>query len=235
MSNVTSICGTPRGAGGMPASWNLPSVRLSLRHRALALQHVHLDRGLVVGRGREDLALARRDGGVALDEAREHAAQRLDAERQRRHVEQQEVLHVARQHARLHGRADRHHLVRVHALVRLLAEELLHQLLDLRDARAAADQHHLVDVARARRPASFRHCRTGAIVRCSRSSTSCSNFARVSFSVEVLGAGGVGGDEGQVDLGLERRRQLLLGLLRRFLQPLQRHLVLARGRCPGPS
>ena len=29
MSNVTSICGTPRGAGGMPVSWNLPSVLLS--------------------------------------------------------------------------------------------------------------------------------------------------------------------------------------------------------------
>jgi hypothetical protein len=25
MSNVTSICGMPRGAGGMPVSWNLPS------------------------------------------------------------------------------------------------------------------------------------------------------------------------------------------------------------------
>src|SRR3989440_4571725 len=29
MSNVTSICGTPRGAGGIPVSWNLPMVRLS--------------------------------------------------------------------------------------------------------------------------------------------------------------------------------------------------------------
>ena len=29
MSNVTSICGTPRGAGGMPTSWNLPSVLLN--------------------------------------------------------------------------------------------------------------------------------------------------------------------------------------------------------------
>jgi hypothetical protein len=25
MSNATSTCGTPRGAGGMPVSWNLPS------------------------------------------------------------------------------------------------------------------------------------------------------------------------------------------------------------------
>ncbi len=29
MSNVTSICGTPRGAGGIPSRWNRPRVRLS--------------------------------------------------------------------------------------------------------------------------------------------------------------------------------------------------------------
>ena len=29
MSKVTSICGTPRRAAGMPVSWNLPSVLLS--------------------------------------------------------------------------------------------------------------------------------------------------------------------------------------------------------------
>ncbi len=29
-SNVTSTWGTPRGAGGIPVSWNLPKVRLSL-------------------------------------------------------------------------------------------------------------------------------------------------------------------------------------------------------------
>ena len=29
MSNETSICGMPRGAGGMPTSWNLPSVLLN--------------------------------------------------------------------------------------------------------------------------------------------------------------------------------------------------------------
>ena len=30
MSNDTSICGMPRGAGGMPTSWNLPSVLLNV-------------------------------------------------------------------------------------------------------------------------------------------------------------------------------------------------------------
>ena len=118
MSNVTSICGTPRGAGGMPTSWNLPSVLLYARHLALALQHVDLDLRLVVVGGREDLALARRDRGVALDQRRHHAAQGLDAERQRRDVEQQDVLDLAGEHAGLDGRADGDDLVRVDALVR---------------------------------------------------------------------------------------------------------------------
>ena len=46
---------------------------------AFALQHVDLDAGLAVARGGEDFRLARRDGGVALDEAGEHAAQGFDA------------------------------------------------------------------------------------------------------------------------------------------------------------
>ena len=124
------------------------------RHLALALEHPDGDGGLVVLGGGEHLALLGRDRGVAVDDAGEHAAQRLDAERQRRHVEQQHVLDVALQHAGLDRRADRHHLVRVDALVRLLAEELLHHFLDLRHAGHAADQDHLVDLARrhARRP-----------------------------------------------------------------------------------
>jgi hypothetical protein len=48
--------------------------------------------------------------------------------------------------------ADGHDLVRVHALVGLLAEELLHRLLDERDARRAADEDDLVDVGLFPRP-----------------------------------------------------------------------------------
>ena len=87
------------------------------RHFALALEDPDGDRALVVFGGREHLALLGGNGRVALDEAREHAAQRLDAERQRGHVEQQHVLDVALQHAGLDGGADRHHLVGIDALV----------------------------------------------------------------------------------------------------------------------
>ena len=93
-------------------------------HGALALEDVDLHAGLVVRRGAEDLALAGGDGGVARDERRSHAAQGLDAEGQRRDVEQEDVLDLALEHAGLDGRADGDHLVRVDALVRLLAEEL---------------------------------------------------------------------------------------------------------------
>ena len=57
---------------------------------------------------------------------------------------------------------------------------------------------------------------------------SASYFCAREHGVEVLGPGGVGGDEGQHDLGLLRGGQLALGLLRRFLEALQGHAVLAQ-------
>ena len=118
MSKVTSICGTPRGAGGMPTSSKRPSVLLSFGHLALALHDVDAHHVLVVLGGREDLALRRGHGGVALDDLGRDPALRLDAERERRHVEQQHVRQRTRQHAALDRRARGDHLVGVHALVR---------------------------------------------------------------------------------------------------------------------
>src|SRR5207247_2918811 len=49
-------------------------------HLALSLENVYLDRRLVVLGGREDLRLAGRDRGVALDQPREDPALGLDPE-----------------------------------------------------------------------------------------------------------------------------------------------------------
>ena len=146
MSKATSICGMPRGAGGMPVELELAERLVVLRHLALALQDVDLDRGLVVLGGGEDLALAGRDRRVALDQLGHHAALGLDAERQRRDVEQQHVLDVAGEHAGLDRGADGDDLVGVDAAVRLLAGQLLDLLLHGRHARHAADQHDVVDL-----------------------------------------------------------------------------------------
>ena len=139
-----------RNAGQIEAAERL----VARGHLALALQHVHRHRALVVVGGREHLLRLGRDGGVLLDQLGHDAAQGLDAERQRRDVEQQHVLDLAAEHAALDGGADRDGLVRVHVLARLLAEELLDRLLHLGHARLAADQDHVVDLARpsGRRP-----------------------------------------------------------------------------------
>ena len=48
------------------------------------------------------------------------------------------------------------------------------------------------------------------------------------LQLQVLRPGLVGGDEREVDVGLHHGGELHLGLLRRFLQALQRHPVLAQ-------
>ena len=65
-----------------------------------------------------------------------------------RDVEQEDVLDLALQHAGLDRRAHRDDLVRIDAGVRLLAEELLHDVADLGHAGHAADEDDLVDVGR---------------------------------------------------------------------------------------
>ena len=100
------------------------------RHLALALVHLDEHRRLVVVSGGEDLGPLGRDGRVALDEPRHDAALGLDAQRQRGHVEQQDVLDLALEHAGLESSADGDDLVRVHALVGLLAGLRLHELGD---------------------------------------------------------------------------------------------------------
>ncbi len=80
----------------------------------------------------------------------------------------------------------------------------------------------------ASRPASARHCFVGSTVRSSRSATSSSSFARVSWRSRCFGPSGRRGDERQVDLRRHRRGELDLRLLGRLVEPLKRHLVLCK-------
>ncbi len=144
-----------------------------------------------------------------------------------RHVEQQHVLDVALEHAGLDRRADRDHFVGVDALMGLLAEELLHHLLDLGHAGHAADQDHLVDLARGvagvleGEPARLDGLLDEVVDQ--RLELGAGELHR-----QVLRTARVRGDVGQVDLGLGRRRQLDLRGFRGFLEPLQRELVAAQ-------
>ena len=78
-----------------------------------------------------------------------YAALGLDTERQRRDVEQQDVFHLlfAGKYRALDRGAESDRLVRVDALAGVFPEDLLNGGLHERDARRAADQDDLVDVA----------------------------------------------------------------------------------------
>ena len=204
-----------------------PQGAVALRHFALALQDVNLDARLVIGGGGERLALALGNGGVALDQPGHDAAEGLDAQRQRRHVQQQHVLHVAGQHAALHRSAHGHHLVRVHRLVRRLAEEALHLLLHQRHAGGAANQHHLVDAA-GRQVGVLQRLLARLDAALDEVLDHLLEPGAAELGEEVFRAAGVGGDEGQVDLAFGHRRQFALGLLGGFLQALHGHGVAAQ-------
>ena len=87
-----------------------------------------------------------RDGGVAGNHLRAHAAERLDTERKRGDVQKHDVLDGSAKNTALNGGAHGDDLIRVHALHRLLAEHLLHRFLHGRDSGRATDQNDLVDV-----------------------------------------------------------------------------------------
>merc|ERR1712107_727558 len=105
---------------------------------------------LVVGDG--DLVLLGGDGGVPLDERGHHTSSSLDTQRQRSNIQEQQVRHslggVSSEDGGLHSGSIGHSLVRVDALVQLLAiEEVLQQLLDLGDSSGSSNQDNVIDGA----------------------------------------------------------------------------------------
>lgn len=88
------------------------------------------------------------DGLVARDDALRQAAHGLHAQRQRNHVQQQQIAGriVAGQLVGLDGGAQRHHLVGVEIRQRLAAEEIGHRLAHLGHARGAPHHDHALDL-----------------------------------------------------------------------------------------
>ena len=148
----------------------------------------------------------------------------LDAETERRDVEEEDVLHLALQDAGLDGRADRDDLIGVDALVRLLAGDALDELLDRRHPRGTTDENDVVKVGGGQtgildrlfeRPAALLDEVLGELL----------ELRAGQLQVEVLRAIGGGGNEREVDRRLLDGRELDLRLLGSLLQTLDRHLV----------
>src|SRR5690606_6790716 len=113
-------------------------------HGAFTLNNMDLHLRLIVAGSGEDLALSGGYSGVALNERGSHTAQGFHRQGQRSDIEQQNVFHLTGQHTGLNRSADGNHLIRVDALMRLLAELPAHGLLHSWHTGHTAHQDDLV-------------------------------------------------------------------------------------------
>ena len=115
---------------------------------AFALHYVESQSSLAILVGSEVLRHRGGDGLVARHDTFNQAAHGFDAERQRNHVEQQDVVvgRVACQLLRLNRRAQSHDFVRVQVVQWLLAKESGNGTLHLRHTGGASDHHHPFDL-----------------------------------------------------------------------------------------
>src|ERR1043166_7568267 len=189
-------------------------------HRALTLQDVNLHAGLIVGRSREDFGLPCGNRRVALDELGEHAAARLDAERQWSYVEQEDVFDVALEYAGLDRRAHRNDFVRIHALVRRLLDQVASRIHYLRHARHAANEDQFVTfVGRdARVLQTIPDRRNGALEQII---AKLLHLRTREFGADVFRAAGVRRNERQIDLIDLRAGERDFGLLGFFFDALE--------------
>ena len=123
-------------------------------------------RGLAVFVSGEVLRHGRGNGLVAGHNALGQTAHGLDAQRQRNHVQQQQVTRgvVARQLVGLDGGAQCDDFIGVEVGQRRFAKKLCHCAAHLRHAGGAADHHHALHIIRLEFGVSQRlaHCRHGA-------------------------------------------------------------------------
>lgn len=190
----------------------------------LTLEDLDLDSGLRVGGGGEDLGLLGGDGGVSVDQTGEDTAQGLNTERQRGDVEEKEVLDLTREDSTLDSSTHGDSLIRVDRLGWVTAEDGLDGLGNLGHTGHTTNQDDLLDVL---------GLETGILQGLANGLDGSGNegvdhlleLSTSELQVDVLGAGSVGSDERQVDVGLKRRGQLNLGLLSSLTDTLDSHAV----------
>ena len=193
----------------------------------LALQNVDLNRGLVVCSGGEHLTLVGGDGGIAVDDLGAHAAQSFNAQAQRGDIQQQQALHIALQHAALNSSAHSHALIGIDALEGLAVQFLLDCIVDSGDTGGTTDHQNLLQV-RGTQACILQSLADGAHGAIDQISGQLVELCAGQGHIQVLRAGSIGSDEGQVDLAAHCAGQLDLCLLGSFLQTLRSHLVLAQ-------
>lgn len=190
----------------------------------LTLVNLDLDGALEISSGGEDLGLLGGDSGVTVDQTREDTTEGLDTERKRGNIEQEKVSDLTSENGTLDSGTNGNSLVRVDGLGRVTTEDALHRLGDLGHASHTTDEDDLLDVLGLE----------GSILQGLANGVNSPGDERINqllelstghLGVDVLGAGGISCDEGQVDLSLGGGGKLNLGLLSGLTDTLDSHAV----------
>ena len=191
MSKVTSTCGTPRGAGAMPVSSKVPSGLLSrVNSRSPWKTWIATDGWLSSAVVKVSLRLV----GMAVLRSMSFVIEPplvSMPRRERRDVDEQDVLALALQHAGLQGGADGDDLVRVDALVGRLATGQRLDDLGTAGMRVEPPTRTTCAMSLTDTPASLMTSLKGFLVRSSRSEVICSNCAREMVSSRLRGPSAV--------------------------------------------
>lgn len=190
----------------------------------LTLVDLDLDSGLEVGSSREGLGLLGGDGGVAVDQTGEDTTEGLNTEGKRSDIEKEEVSDLARKDTTLDGGTDGDSLVRVDGLGGVTAEDALDGLGDLGHTGHATNKDDILNVL-GLEVGVLEGLADGVNSPGDKGLDETLELGAGHLGVDVLGARGVGSDEGKVDVGLEGRRQLNLGLLSSLTDTLDSHAV----------
>ena len=193
---------------------------------SLALKHLDRDRRLTVFCGGKGLRELGWNGGVFGDHLGHHATHGFNAQAQRRDIEQQHIFAVAGQHLALNGCAHGHRLIRIDVFARLFAKQLLDLFLHLGHAGHATDQNHIIDVCDVHAGV-FDRSAAGGDGALDQLFNQGLELGAAELDAQVLGAGCICGDVGQIDVGLRAAGEFDFGFFCGFFQALQGQYVFA--------
>ena len=190
----------------------------------LTLVDLDLDSSLEIGSGGEDLGLLGGNGGVAVDQTSEDTAEGLDTKGQRSNIEQENIRDLTSKDSTLDGGTNGNSLIGVDRLGRVTAEDALDRLGDLGHTGHTTNQDDFLDVL-GLQVGILESLADGLNGPGDERIDQVLELSTGHLGVDVLGTGGIGSDEGQVDVGLQGRRQLDLGLLSGLTDTLDGHAV----------
>lgn len=193
----------------------------------LTLVDLDLDGGLEVSSGGEDLRLLGRNGGVAVDQAGEDTAEGLNTEGKRSDIEKEDVSDLTRENGTLDGGTNGDSLIGVDRLGGITAENALDRGGDLGHTGHTTDENDLLNVL-GLHVGVLESLADGLDSAVNQRTDELLKLGTGHLAVDVLGARGIGSDEGKVDVSLGSRRKLNLGLLGGLTDTLDGHAVVGK-------